>query len=145
MLGPLYHLPDPDDSARAWRESRRVLQPGGVVIAVAINQYAGILDSLRHEFMDKGDNGFGSVGYFHPAGQLAAEAKAAGFKIEGVFGVEGPGCLVTDLADRWADDAQRRAVLDAARVVEAEPSLIGASHHTLIAARSRPARHSSSR
>jgi len=36
MLGPLYHLPDPGDRARAWGESRRVLKPMGVVIAVAI-------------------------------------------------------------------------------------------------------------
>ncbi len=132
LLGPLYHLRDAGDRARAWDESRRVLRPGGVVIAVGINRYAGILDSLRHEFVD---TGFGQVGYFHPAGQLADEAIAAGLKIEGVFGVEGPGSLVTDLDARWLDVAQKRAILDAARVVEADPSMMGASHHTLVAAR----------
>ena len=132
LLGPLYHLPDPRDRADAWAESRRVTKPGGVVIAVAINRYAGVLDSLRHEFVD---TGFGSVGYFHPAGSLADEALTAGLSIEGVFGVEGPGCLVTDLDARWMDTAQRQAILDAARVVEAEPNMTGASHHTLVVAR----------
>jgi SAM-dependent methyltransferase len=132
MLGPLYHMPDPGDRERAWAEARRVLKPRGVVIAVAINRYAGVLDSLRHEFVD---SGFGRVGYFHPAGKLADEATTAGLTIEGVFGVEGPGCLVTDLDSRWTDIAQRHAILDAARVVEAEPNMTGASHHTLVAAR----------
>jgi len=137
MLGPLYHLPDLADRELAWAESRRVLLPGGVVIAVAINQYAGVLDSLRHEFVD---TGFGRVGYFHPSGRLAEEAVAAGFRVQGVFGVEGPGCLVTDLDSRWADVAQRQTILDAARLVETEPSLIGASHHTLVAAAVGPLR-----
>jgi hypothetical protein len=51
-----------------------------------------------------------------------------------VFGVEGPGCLITDLDDRWRDVRQREAILHAARLVEREPSLTGASHHALIAA-----------
>jgi len=131
MLGPLYHLPDPADRARAWAEAHRVVRPGGVVIAVSINEYAGLLDSLRHEFVD---TGFGRVGYLHPSGQLAEEASAAGLHVEGVFGVEGPGCLVTDLDERWLDAEQREAILEAARTVEAEPSLTGASHHTLVVA-----------
>jgi SAM-dependent methyltransferase len=131
MLGPLYHLPDAADRARAWAESRRVLRPNGVVVAVSINEYAGLLDSLRHEFVD---TGFGRVGYLHPAGQLVAEATAAGLDVAGVFGVEGPGCLVTDLDERWLDPEQREAILDAARLVESEPSLIGASHHSLVVA-----------
>lgn len=131
LMGPLYHLPDPVERARAWAECRRVLRPDGVVIAVSINQFAGLLDSLRHEFVD---TGFGRVGYFHASGQLAAEAVAAGLRVEGVFGVEGPGCLVTDLDERWLDAEQRETILDAARVVETEPSLTGASHHTLVVA-----------
>jgi SAM-dependent methyltransferase len=131
LLGPLYHLPDPAERVQVWAESRRVLRPDGIVIAVSINQFAGVLDSLRHEFVD---TGFGRVGYFHPSGQLAAEAVAAGLRVEGVFGVEGPGCLVTDLDERWLDPEQRAAILDAAREVEAEPSLTGASHHTLVVA-----------
>ncbi|TMF41467.1 MAG: hypothetical protein E6I26_00520 [Chloroflexi bacterium] len=86
---------------------------------------------MRAEYVD---TGFGSIGYFHAAGELAGEARAAGFVVQGEFGVEGPGCLVTDLEARWGDPARRQAILDAARLVEREPSLLGASHHTLVAA-----------
>jgi SAM-dependent methyltransferase len=132
LLGPLYHLPDPAERVQAWAESRRVLKADGVVFGVCINQFAGLLDSLRHEFVD---TGFGRVGYLHPSGQLADEARAAGLQVEAVFGVEGPGCLVTDLNERWLDPAMRETILEAAREVEAEPSLIGASHHTLVVGR----------
>jgi SAM-dependent methyltransferase len=131
MLGPLYHLPDAGDRAQAWDDSRRVLRSNGVVVAVGINPHAGLLDCLRREFAD---TGFGRVGYFHASGELVAEAMAAGLTVVGVFGVEGPGCLVTDLDARWRDGAQRELILNAARVVEAEPSLLGSSHHTLVVA-----------
>ena len=135
LLGPLYHLPEAADRAQAWKEARRVLRVGGLVVAVSINEYAGLLDSLRHEFVD---TGFGRVGYLHPSGTLADEATAAGLHLDGLFGVEGPGCLVTDLDERWLELEQREAILDAARLVEAEPSLIGASHHSLVVARRPP-------
>ncbi|GAA2807125.1 class I SAM-dependent methyltransferase [Kitasatospora sp. CM 4170] len=44
LLGPLYHLPDAADRARAWQEARRVVRPGGVVAAAALNRYARLLD-----------------------------------------------------------------------------------------------------
>jgi SAM-dependent methyltransferase len=131
LLGPMYHLSTASDRAAAWAESRRVLKPNGVVMAAAINRYAGLLDSLRDEFVD---TGFGQVGYFHLAGELAEEATAAGLRVEGEFGVEGPGSLVTDLSARWLVEAQRQLILKAARIVEEEPSLMGVSHHTLVLA-----------
>ena len=62
-----------------------VLKPGVVVIAVAITEFAGLLDSLRHESVDT----VGRVGYLHPSRQPADEARTAGLAVEAVFGVEG--------------------------------------------------------
>jgi SAM-dependent methyltransferase len=36
LLGPLYHLVEKDDRLRALAEARRVVRPGGVVVAAAI-------------------------------------------------------------------------------------------------------------
>jgi SAM-dependent methyltransferase len=134
LFGPLSHLKDEADRLRAFSEARRVLVAGGLLAAVAISRFAGLLDSLRHEFVD---TGFGEVGYFHDPQSFADEAERSGFDVLGIFGVEGPGSLVTDLNERWVDPAQHEAVIEAARLVEQEPSLLGASHHLLLFARSR--------
>ena len=41
LLGPLYHLVEEDDRARALAEAFRVLRPGGVVVAAAIGRISG--------------------------------------------------------------------------------------------------------
>ncbi len=46
LLGPLYHLTTREDRVRALAEARRVLRPGGVVVAAAISRYASLLDGL---------------------------------------------------------------------------------------------------
>src|SRR5262245_54108334 len=52
LLGPLYHLTDRGDRLAAWREARRVLRPGGVVLAAAISRFASTLDGLRRGLFD---------------------------------------------------------------------------------------------
>ena len=47
LLGPLYHLVEPDERARALAEARRVLRPGGVLLAAAISRFASTLAGLR--------------------------------------------------------------------------------------------------
>ena len=39
LLGPLYHLTDPNDRARALGEAARVLKPGGRLFAAAISRW----------------------------------------------------------------------------------------------------------
>ena len=55
-----------------------------------------------------------------------------------VLGVEGVAGWLGDLFDRWDDPEVREAILFAARAVEDEPSVVGASGHLLMVAR-RPA------
>jgi ubiquinone/menaquinone biosynthesis C-methylase UbiE len=132
LFGPLYHLKHEADRLRALSEARRVLVADGLLAAAGISRFAGLLDSLRHEFVD---TGFGEVGYFHDPPSIANEAERSGFVVSGVFGVEGPGSLITDLNERWVDPKQRDAIVAAARLVEQEPSLLGASHHLMLLAR----------
>jgi SAM-dependent methyltransferase len=42
LLGPLYHLLSVTERRQAVAEARRVLRPGGVVLAAAINRLAGV-------------------------------------------------------------------------------------------------------
>jgi len=51
LLGPLYHLTDAADRIRAWREARRVVRPGGVVVGMAISRFTSLLDGFAQGFL----------------------------------------------------------------------------------------------
>lgn len=154
LLGPLYHLQAMTERLTALREARRVLTDGGWLFAAAISRFAALLDMLVRldvlhddgvleivshavqtgEFQGA-ERGFFTNAYFHLADELLAELDEAGFQGGRVFNIEGPGFLVPDFEDRWSDPERREVMLAAARLVESEPSIIGASSHLLAVAR----------
>jgi len=156
LFGPLYHLTDGADRQRALSEARRVLRPGGRLLAMAVCRFASLLDGLYAGWLDDpefrpiveqdlvdgqhrnpdpvGRPEFFTTAYFHTPDGLAGEVERAGFSGTAVYGVEGPGW---PLRQEWADPRRREHILFAARSAETEPSLIGFSHH-LIAAATRP-------
>ena len=155
LLGPLYHLTERADRVRALGEARRVLRPGGVLAAAAISRFASMMDGLLRGSLD--DPVFAAIverdlrdgqhrnpteradyfttAYFHRPEELRAELLAAGLVVEGLYGIEGPGWILPDLAERWADARRRADLVAVARAVELEPSVIGASAHLLAVAR----------
>lgn len=154
LLGPLYHLVGTDERVRALAECRRVLRPGGVFFGAAISRFAALFDLLirldrlhepqvwqtvesavRTGVFEGHQPGLFTTSYFHLPGQLSDEVGAAGFEAVQIYNIEGPGFVIGDLADRWEDEARARAILDAARLVESEPALMGASSHLLAVAR----------
>jgi SAM-dependent methyltransferase len=156
LFGPLYHLTTAEHRRQALAEARRVLVPGGRLLAMAVGRFASLLDGLYRGWLDDQDfrpivvrdlaDGqhrnpdpvgrpeFFTTAYFHTADGLAEEVGQAGFTGVAVYGVEGPGW---PLRGEWADPGRREQILFAARAVETEPSLIGFSPH-LIAAATKP-------
>ena len=84
----------------------------------------------------------GHVGFvpthWHTATELHDEVTTAGFTDTAVFGVEGPSWPALDAAGLARFDQLVEPALRAARIVERDPALIGASAHLLAVAR-RPA------
>jgi hypothetical protein len=79
--------------------------------------------------------GLFTTAYFHLPSELSEEVAAAGFESAQLLDIEGPGFMVPDFEVRWADRARRQAMLEAARLVETEPTVMGASSHLMAVAR----------
>jgi SAM-dependent methyltransferase len=155
LLGPLYHLTEAADRARALSEARRVLKPGGRLFAAAISRWASALDGLSRDLFQ--DPRFAAIverdlqdgqhrnpterpdyfttAYFHRPEDLRAEVAGAGLAVDGLYGLEGPGWLFPDVAERLADSRRRADLLQVARLFESEPSVVGISAHLLAVAR----------
>ena len=154
MFGPLYHLPEPEDRATAWREAARAVVPGGLVMAQAITRFGSLFDGLssgylfepefrrmvqadlatgRHE-NPTGHPGWFTTAYFHRPEELAEEPGAAGLTLRELVTVEGIAGWLRNLETRWDDPADRALILEETRAVESEPSLLGLGAHLLAVA-----------
>ena len=155
LLGPLYHLTTAADRMMALREAARVLKPEGVLFAAAISRCGSVLDGLARELFDDprfeamaeqdmrdGQHrnaterlDYFTTAYFHRPEELRAEVAGAGFEVSGLYGIEGPGWILPDLAARLEDPRRIETVLRVARLLESDPSVQGASAHLLAVGR----------
>ncbi|NLD35814.1 MAG: class I SAM-dependent methyltransferase [Desulfatiglans sp.] len=151
LFGPLYHLTDKRDRLIALSEAYRVLRKGGVLMAVGISRFASTFDGLRSEYLKDPkfveivngdlknglhknftDNPFYFMDtFFHHPNELKAELAEVGFSDSRVYGVEGPSWLAPNIDEWWKDEAQRNVLLEIARRLESEPTLLGISSHLM--------------
>lgn len=151
LMGPLYHLVDPADRARALAEARRVARPGGVVVAAFIARHAAIIEcaarrllnddtlyehlrGLRHTGENDPSFGF-TVAYFHSVGEIRADFAAGGLGDPAVYAIEGP--LLPLLRSGLTEDDPEffEAAMRAARLVEDDPAMLASTAHILAVAR----------
>jgi len=155
LLGPLYHLTEARERLICLKEAFRVLRTGGILFAAAISRYASLVDSLLHGFFDAADftsilendlrNGqhrnptgkldYFTTAYFHRPEELVNELARAGFKLEKLAAIEGPGWMAKDFDRLWRDVVQRERLLRYIRTLEYAPELVGASPHFMAIAR----------
>jgi SAM-dependent methyltransferase len=161
LLGPLYHLTRSEDRHAALTEAARVLRAGGVLLAAAISRWGSVLDGLARELLrdrdfariveqDLADGNhrnptahldYFTTAYFHRPEDLRKEVVDAGLDVDGLYGIEGPGWMLPDLADRWNDPERRDIVMQVARMLESEASMLGSSAHLMVVARKANTRH----
>jgi ubiquinone/menaquinone biosynthesis C-methylase UbiE len=151
LLGPLYHLTERAERLRALAEARRVLRPGGPLLAAAISRFASLIDGLVKGFLTEPafeaiverdlEDGqhrnptrepqWFTTAYFHLPGDLERELSEAGLKEVEVLAIEGPGVWLPDPDDWLADTERRELLLRTLRRIEREPSVLGAGSHLL--------------
>lgn len=149
LLGPLYHLVESSERRQALVEARRLLKPGGLLVAAGISRFAWLMDAYRKGVADSAEvqasiaynlrtgrsNADPAPGafwaYFHRPDELTAEIAAAGFENVSIAGVEGFAWMLPDLNAILDSPGSAEALLDQLRTVESEPSIVGASGHLL--------------
>ncbi|MEH3075262.1 MAG: class I SAM-dependent methyltransferase [Quadrisphaera sp.] len=153
LLGPLYHLTARPDRLQALREARRVLRPGGLVVAAAISRWGSASDAVHrarlhddfvaeevlhdvatgeHRHVQHRRDWF-TAAYLHRPEDLAAEVADAGFSVDGPVAVEGLAAWAPDLDAVLDDPVARERLLALLAATEREPSLLGAGSHLLVA------------
>ena len=154
MLGPLYHLTERNERIAALQESYRILRKGGIIFAVAISRYASTLHGMIQgnmdpEFIKIADRdlrdgqhrnpnehpAYFTTAYLHRPEELESEIEVVGFDVEGLFGIQGPAWLLQNLGAQWDNPNYRERLLNIARSLESEPSVIGVSAHVMAIAR----------
>lgn len=76
----------------------------------------------------------GFRGYLHDPEEILGEFADAGLPRPDRYGLEGAFWLYGDVDDWLDDDERRELLLEAARRLESEPSLLGVSGHLLAVA-----------
>jgi ubiquinone/menaquinone biosynthesis C-methylase UbiE len=155
LFGPLYHLTDNKDRLAALQEAYRVLKSGGMLLAVGISRFASTFDGLRQGFLK--DPRFAEIvtqdlmngqhrnpthhpeyftdTFFHHPDDLRQEVAQAGFVVRGIYSVEGPCWLLRDFEEWWNNAEYQERLLQIARTLETESSLLGVSAHLMAVAK----------
>ena len=154
LFGPLYHLQQKTDRIRAITEAKRVLKPGGVLLATTISRYASLLDGFWQNFIDDPEfekimeqdithgNHFNTTGnpfyfteaHFHNQEEIEEEFTLAGFPHFSIKAIEGFGWLVPGFMDRWKDEIWKKKLLQYIQQTDSDPVMIGISAHVMTAA-----------
>jgi ubiquinone/menaquinone biosynthesis C-methylase UbiE len=149
LLGPLYHLTSREDRLTALREARRVLRPGGIVVAKALSRFYPVFEELAGgmqgspldldgtarfladgQYRNPGGNPANfTTSYFHRPEELADEIGDAGLDLRQFAAASGAVKLFPGLSQLLDVPESRHHLLSVLRLLEAEPSLIGMSQN----------------
>ncbi|HCT80727.1 MAG TPA: class I SAM-dependent methyltransferase [Micromonosporaceae bacterium] len=148
LMGPLYHLIDPRDRQVALQEALRVMVPGGQIMAEIITRHAWLIEATARNMLaepmiwkdfernistglsqdpDNPPEG-GFFAYFHTLDEIREDLTAVGFTEITLIAVEGFGRLLGDLDQRLIEPS---GLMQALRLAETEPSMLGVSAHVI--------------
>lgn len=145
LLGPLYHLETAADRLLALKEARRVVRPGGRVLAAALSRYIAFgkislarkapaeLPAEWDALISRGAPVPGTrfpAGHHHSAEELHEEMETAGFSDVEVVGVEGPAGMLLESVDD-SDPELQDAAHRIARAAGAVPGIRDFSAHLI--------------
>ena len=123
LFGPLYHLTEKKDRVKSLSETKRVLKPGGIMLAAIISRYASLFDGFRRNLVDderffallnddlrngihinKTDNiEYFTTAFFHTLEEIRNEVKEAGLHLVKLVAVESFAWVIDNFNQRLND------------------------------------------
>lgn len=146
-MGPIYHLPDPEDREKVMRESLRVLKPGGLFYLAYINKHFifALLASQNKQYLQEkwyqriieqgvmystDEDCFWTDTWFTTPGEIEKLAERYHLKKINHVAQDGVGRLLADEINSMRPEYYKRWAEYHIRTCE-EPSILGISNHGL--------------
>jgi ubiquinone/menaquinone biosynthesis C-methylase UbiE len=152
LMGPLYHLLEQAERARALSEARRVLKSGGMLFAAFISRYAPIRYAAAQEpdwpleqpdqletilssgcLPPRGESDDKFVAHFAHPSEVVPLCQRAGLEVLTVLGVEGMVSMMDEKVNALSGAAWE-AWVDLNHRLAPDPSIHGCVEHLLVVA-----------
>jgi hypothetical protein len=144
-------LQEESDRIQALKEAKRVLKPGGLVLAFAITHAASTLVGLIQGLLNQEEiyemcikelssgiheapasmPGVLAKGFYHRPDQFQAEITTAGLDFQHILPVEGMIWFDKNYFENRAKPAQKMKMMQLLRQTENDPSLLSLSPHIM--------------
>jgi ubiquinone/menaquinone biosynthesis C-methylase UbiE len=154
LFGPLYHLTEKQDRVRSLSETKRVLKPGGIMLAAIISRYASLFDGFRRNLVDderffsllnddlrngvhinKTENiEYFTTAFFHTLEEIRNEVKEAGLHLTKLIAVESFAWVIDNFNQRLNDADYMKKLNQVINIVESNEDLVAMSPHIIVVA-----------
>jgi ubiquinone/menaquinone biosynthesis C-methylase UbiE len=155
LLGPLYHLINKDERVKALSEAKRILKPGGVLLAAVISRYASLLDGFKRDLinddyfekllindlktgihLNETENlEYFTTAYFHTPSEIKSEIVESGLKFDKLIAIESFGWCIDGLKEKSKDSNYMSKLQRILNMVETNEDIMAMSPHIMAVAR----------
>jgi ubiquinone/menaquinone biosynthesis C-methylase UbiE len=152
LMGPLYHLTDQNERVKALSEARRIVKPGGLVLAAIISRYGSLFDGFKRDLIlddqfekmliddlrtgihlnDTGNPEYFTTAYFHTQDEIKLEVAASGLTLKQLIAVESFGWVIDDFKTKSEDAVYMKKLNRIIRMVESNEDLVAMSPHIIV-------------
>lgn len=155
LLGPLYHLTNKEERVKALSEAKRILKPGGMLLAAVISRYASLFDGFKRDLinddlfeklliddlktgihLNETENlEYFTTAYFHTPSEIKSEIIESKLKFEKLIAIESFGWFIDNLKEKSENQNYMSKLRKILNMVESNDDIIAMSPHIMAIAR----------